>query len=66
MFDFNGDGKVDSQEMLTGMYIMDQGNKDSGGSGGGGGNNGNKGGCGCLSVIAVLLIFLVFVQACAS
>lgn len=34
MFDFNGDGKVDNKEMLTGMFIMDQMSKDGGGSGG--------------------------------
>jgi len=64
MFDFNRDGKVDAKEMLTGMFIMDQIDKNGGGSGGG--NNGNNGGCGCLVAIILMLIFLVLARACIS
>lgn len=62
MFDFNGDGKVDDKEMLTGMFIMDQMEKGRGDSGG----SGNNGGCGCFVAIIVMLIFFVLVRACTA
>lgn len=62
MFDFNGDGKVDDKEMLTGMFIMDQMGK----GGGGLGSSGNNGGCGCFVAMIVMLIFFILVRACAA
>lgn len=61
MFDFNGDGKVDKKEMLTGMFIMDQMNNRVRNSG-----SSNNGCCGCLVAIIGMLIFLVLVRACIA
>ena len=67
MFDFNGDGKVDSQEMMTGIYIFDQINKDDSSGGRGGGNRGGKGdGNGCLVALVIVLVLFSIIEACVS
>ena len=64
MFDFNGDGKVDAGEFVTGMFILEEMEKGSSG-GGGGNNNGGGTGCGCLTFIVVILIILSFASCLA-